>query len=107
MLEAWPGRRDVELVAEPTASITAENMARTLPLLTARGITTSRSCAACCTYRACGTSSAASTRGTASAAATSWCTRGGERARVAWEAAALPLARRQRRAARAEIERRL
>ena len=38
MLEAWPGRRDIELVAEPTATITAENMARSLPLLTSRGV---------------------------------------------------------------------
>ena len=38
MLEAWPGRRDVELVAEGTARITAENMTRTLPLLLAREI---------------------------------------------------------------------
>ena len=38
MLEAWPGRRDVELLAEETAATTAENAARTLPLLLARGI---------------------------------------------------------------------
>ena len=38
MLAAWPGRRDVELVAEPTATITAENMSRSLPLLRARGV---------------------------------------------------------------------
>ena len=36
--DAWPGRRDVELVAEPTATITAENMSRSLPLLRARGV---------------------------------------------------------------------
>jgi hypothetical protein len=38
MLAAWPGRRDVELVAEPTATITAENAARSLALLVARGV---------------------------------------------------------------------
>ena len=38
MLEAWPGRRDVELVVESSASITAENMARTLPLLIERDV---------------------------------------------------------------------
>jgi DUF218 domain len=39
MLDAWPGRRDVELLAEPTARITAHNAARTLPLLLERGVT--------------------------------------------------------------------
>ena len=39
MLAAWPGRRDVELVAEPTASITAQNASRSVPLLRARGTT--------------------------------------------------------------------
>ncbi|MDX6533825.1 MAG: hypothetical protein QOF68_1569 [Gaiellales bacterium] len=38
MHDAWPGRRDVEIVVEPTASITAENMSRSLPLLLDRGI---------------------------------------------------------------------
>jgi hypothetical protein len=38
MLSAWPGRRDVELVAEPTAATTAQNAARTLPLLLDRGL---------------------------------------------------------------------
>jgi uncharacterized SAM-binding protein YcdF (DUF218 family) len=38
MHDAWPGRRDVELVVEPTARITAENMSRSLPLLLERGI---------------------------------------------------------------------
>jgi len=37
MREAWRGPR-VELVVEPTATITAENAARTLPLLVERGI---------------------------------------------------------------------
>ena len=38
MLEAWPGRRDVELAVEPTARITAENASRSLPLLLHRGV---------------------------------------------------------------------
>jgi uncharacterized SAM-binding protein YcdF (DUF218 family) len=38
MLEAWPGRRDVELLAEPTAAITAENASRSLPLLLRRDV---------------------------------------------------------------------
>jgi uncharacterized SAM-binding protein YcdF (DUF218 family) len=38
MLRAWPGRRDLDLVVEPTARITAENAARTLPLLLERGV---------------------------------------------------------------------
>jgi uncharacterized SAM-binding protein YcdF (DUF218 family) len=38
MLAAWPGRADVELVAEPTARITAENAVRSLPLLLERGV---------------------------------------------------------------------
>jgi uncharacterized SAM-binding protein YcdF (DUF218 family) len=37
MRAAWNGP-DVELVLEPTAAVTAENAARTLPLLRARGI---------------------------------------------------------------------
>jgi hypothetical protein len=38
MLASWPGRRDLELVAEETARTTAENMARSLPLLRARDV---------------------------------------------------------------------
>ena len=38
MLDAWPGRRDVELIVEPTARTTAENAARSLPLLLERGV---------------------------------------------------------------------
>jgi uncharacterized SAM-binding protein YcdF (DUF218 family) len=37
MRDAWRGR-DVELLVEPSATITAENAARTLPLLVERGI---------------------------------------------------------------------
>ncbi len=39
MLEAWPGRRDIELVVEPTAASTAENAARSLRLLLERDVT--------------------------------------------------------------------
>ena len=38
MLDAWPGRSDVELVAEDTARTTAENMTRTLALLRPRDV---------------------------------------------------------------------
>jgi hypothetical protein len=38
MRAAWDGRDDVELLVEPTATITAENMSRTLPLLVERGV---------------------------------------------------------------------
>jgi uncharacterized SAM-binding protein YcdF (DUF218 family) len=38
MLEAWPGRRDLELVTETTAATTAQNASRSLPLLLERGI---------------------------------------------------------------------
>ena len=38
MLDAWRGRSDVELLAEPTARTTAENAARSLPLLLERGV---------------------------------------------------------------------
>src|SRR5262249_38289388 len=38
MLEAWPGRRDVELIAESTARTTADNAARSLPLLLRRNV---------------------------------------------------------------------
>jgi hypothetical protein len=38
MLHGWPGRRDVELLAETTAASTAQNASRTLPLLLDRGV---------------------------------------------------------------------
>jgi len=104
MLEAWPGRRDVELVVEPSARRTSENAARTLPLLRARGI--DEAIVVCapvhaarvryffgglyprfgitCTVRA------------AACAPTP--------AAVAWELAALGVMRRQRRAALAELD---
>jgi len=106
MLAAWPGRRDVELLAEDTAVNTAQNMARALPLLLGRGVEEATIvCAAAhrlrchyffggvyprfgvrCTYR--------SPRLRPSAGA------------FAWEAAALTVMRRQRRDAIAEFGRR-
>ena len=38
MLAAWPGRRDVELLVERSARITAQNASRSLPLLRERGV---------------------------------------------------------------------
>ena len=38
MLEAWDGPDDVELVLEPSATITAENMSRSLPHFLERGV---------------------------------------------------------------------
>ena len=38
MRAAWDGPDDVELLVEATATITAENMSRTLPLLVERGV---------------------------------------------------------------------
>jgi hypothetical protein len=38
MLAAWDGRDDVDLVLEPSATITAENMSRSLPHLLERGV---------------------------------------------------------------------
>ncbi len=106
MLAAWPGRRDVELVADDTAVNTSQNMARALPHLLGRGVEEATIVCApahrlrChyffggvyprfgvrCTYR--------SPRLPMSAGA------------LAWEAAALMFMRRQRREAIAELERR-
>ena len=104
MLEAWPGRRDVELLVEPTAAITAENASRTLPLLLERGV---REATVVCSplhlarirylfpavYARFGVSCdvrIAWTRPTPAA--------------LAWELAALALLRGQRRAALAELQ---
>ena len=38
MRAAWDGREDVDLVVEPSATITAENMSRSLPLVLERGV---------------------------------------------------------------------
>jgi uncharacterized SAM-binding protein YcdF (DUF218 family) len=105
MFEAWDGPRDVELVLEPTARITAENMSRTLPLLVERDVrSVTLICGRLhlprvryffggvyprfgirCTYRV--------------------VPHGPLGESLAWEAAAIPLARRQRRAAVKELRR--
>jgi hypothetical protein len=102
MLEAWPGRRDVELVVEPTARITAENASRTLPLLLERGIP--RATVVCTTVhlprvRALFPGLFASF-GIRCDVHTAWAAPTPRS--VAWELGALPLLRRQRRAAFAE-----
>ncbi|MGN6378903.1 MAG: YdcF family protein, partial [Gaiellales bacterium] len=38
MRAAWEGPEDIDLVVEPSATITAENMSRSLPLLRERGV---------------------------------------------------------------------
>jgi uncharacterized SAM-binding protein YcdF (DUF218 family) len=104
MIEAWPGRRDVELVAEPTARTTAENASRSVPLLRDRGITEATVvCSSvhaprvryifCELYRRFGIECdvlAARSFPTPTA--------------VAWEVGALTVARRQRRGALAELD---
>jgi hypothetical protein len=103
MLHAWDGPEDVETVLEPTARITAENMSRSLPLLLEREVDeVTLVCGRLhmprvryffgsvyprygirCRYRA---------------------VRHGQLGHsLAWEAAAFPLARGQRRAAIAEL----
>jgi hypothetical protein len=103
MLAAWPGRGDVELLAEGSSATTAQNAGQTLPLLLERGVT--EATIVCtplhrprvayffggiygrfgieCRYRspACGFSAGA----------------------LAWEAVALSIARRQRREVLAEL----
>jgi hypothetical protein len=103
MLEAWPGRRDVELLAEPTAAITAENASRSLPLLLERSV---REATVVCTpvhalrvsclfpalYGRFGVSCDVRIAWTAPTPSA-----------LAWELGALALLRRQRRAALAEL----
>jgi hypothetical protein len=106
MLERWPGRRDVELVVEPSATITAENMARTLPLLVERGVDEAT--------LVCGALHLPRVRyffGTVYPRYGIRCSYRPVRdlptpRSLAWEAAAFPLKRRQRRAALAELPRR-
>jgi uncharacterized SAM-binding protein YcdF (DUF218 family) len=104
MRAAWRGP-DVELVVEPTAAVTAENAARTLPLLVERGIERAVVvCAPLHLYRArfffvrlYGAAGIATEFRTVAAGRTL-------RA-LAWELGAAPAARRQLRAARAELRR--
>src|SRR5687767_1091908 len=106
MRAAWRGP-DVELVIEPTATVTAENAARTLPLLLVRGIEKALVvCAPLHMYRArFFFSQLYGPRGVETVV---------ERAPVArrpralvWELAAAPFCRRQLRAAKAELSRRI
>jgi hypothetical protein len=105
MLEAWEGRRDVELVVEPTARITAENMSRTLPILLERGVREAT--------LVCGRLHLPRVRYFFGGVYPRYGIRcryrvvphGSLRQSVAWEAAALPLARGQRRAALDELRR--
>jgi uncharacterized SAM-binding protein YcdF (DUF218 family) len=100
----WRGR-DVELVVEPTAAVTAENAGRTLPLLLERGI--GRAIVVCAplhVYRAryffsrlYGFAGIATEFRTVAAGRTL-------RA-LAWELGAAPVVRRQLRAARSELDR--
>jgi len=104
MLDAWPGRRDVELLAELTARTTAENASRSLPPLLERGIREAAVvCSAvhaprvrylfCALYPRFGVDcQVVPARTTPTPAA------------VAWELAAATVARRQRRTALAELE---
>ena len=104
MLAAWPGRRDVDLLAEPTARITAQNASRSLPLLLERGVREATV--------VCSTLHAPRVRyffcelygrfGIECAVRTAW-TLPTPRA-LAWELGAMAVLRRQRRAAVAELE---
>lgn len=105
MRDAWRGP-DVELLVEPTARSTAENAARTLPLLLARGIdaavvvcTPSHRLRARLLFRPLYEHAGVSVRFRAAAVRPSL------RA-AAWELAALPLVPAQLRTARFELTRR-
>lgn len=105
MLDAWEGPRDIELVAEPTARITAENMCRTLPILLERGVREAT--------LVCGRLHLPRVRYFFGGIYPRYGIRcryqvvphGALRHALAWEAVALPLARSQRRAAVAELHR--
>ena len=104
MRRAWAGP-DVELVVEPTASITAENAARTLPLLVERGI--ERAVVVCAPLHFYRTRFFFSRLFEPRGIQTSFhvaAVAQGARAFV-WELAAAPLCRRQLRAAQAELDR--
>jgi uncharacterized SAM-binding protein YcdF (DUF218 family) len=105
MRDAWSGP-DVELVVEPTARNTAENAARTLPLLTERGI--ARAIVVCAPthlartrllfgrlYRSAGVDTAFRAPAVTPSLRS-----------IAWELAAFPFLPAQLRAARAEVARR-
>lgn len=102
MHTAWAGP-EVDLVVEPTASITAENAARTLPLLVERGV--DRAIVVCAPFHVCRTQFFFSRLFEPRGIQTSFhvaAVEQGARA-FAWEIAAAPLCRRQLRAARAEL----
>ena len=107
MAAAWSGRTDVEVVAEETAANTAENMARTLPLLEVRGVTQATVVCLplhrmrvayffCGVYPRFGIAARVSSPRVAPTVAA-----------LGWEVVALSVARRQRRAALAELEARV
>ncbi len=105
MRDAWQGPA-VELVVEPSASVTAENAARTLPLLVSRGV---RRALVLCTpwhrHRTRFFFSRLYALGGVEAEVLAVPGARGMRS-IAHEVAALPLARRQLRAAQAELARR-
>jgi uncharacterized SAM-binding protein YcdF (DUF218 family) len=104
MRAAWRGP-EVELVVEPTAAVTAENAARTLPLLLARGIERAIVvCAPIHLYRArFFFSRLYGAHGIATDFRT--VTAGRTLSAIVWELGAATAVRRQLRAARAELER--
>ncbi len=102
MYTAWAGP-DVDLVVEPTASITAENAARTLPLLIERGV--GRAVVVCAPLHVYRTRFFFTRLFEPLGVQTSFhvaAVAQGARA-FAWEIAAAPLCRRQLRAARTEL----
>ena len=105
MYAAWAGP-DVELVVEPTASITAENAARTLPLLVERGI--GRAVVVCAPLHVYRTrfffSRLFEPRGIQTSFHVAAVAQGARA--FAWEIVAAAVCRRQLRAARAELARR-
>ena len=104
MRSAWRGQ-GVELVVEPTASVTAENAARTLPLLLERGIRNAVVvCAPLHLYRTrFFFSRLYGTYGITTAFRVARV--GAGVSALVWEVAALTACRRQLRAARAELAR--
>jgi uncharacterized SAM-binding protein YcdF (DUF218 family) len=104
MRDAWRGP-EVELVVEPTASVTAENAARTVPLLLARDVELAEIVCAPFHYPRARyffhrLYSAHSIRARIRIVPERLSSRA-----LAWELAALPLARRQLRQALAELDR--